>query len=31
MKLASIHGTKVTALVEVLDLIPQGKIFAPDP
>ena len=30
MKLASIHVSKVSALVEITDLVPTGKVFAPD-
>jgi hypothetical protein len=30
MKLAAIHASKVTALVEITDLVPTGKVFAPD-
>ncbi len=30
MKLAAIHGSKLTALVELVDLVPQGKVFLPD-
>lgn len=30
MKLAAIHASKISALIEVVDLIPQGKIFFPD-
>jgi hypothetical protein len=30
MKLAAIHTSRVTALVEIIDLVPEGKVFLPD-
>jgi hypothetical protein len=30
MKLAAIHGSKVSALVEIAELVPTGKVFVPD-
>ena len=30
MKLAAIHSSRVSALVELVDLVPDGKIFLPD-